>query len=125
LVGKRTNESGDVSFVFTDSARESEAKIFGAGKGAGVGGGAVSAGVLLGTEVSIEPLSNLPVRCAGAVGVPSFGIVRGPPGPLPGPILLFRDVPSLGSSSCTEIGVCSGCAIGNIAARKASNASIE
>jgi hypothetical protein len=125
LVGNRTNESGDVSFTFTDSARASEAKIFGAGKGAGVGGGAVSAGVLLGTEVSIEPLSNLPVRCAGGVGVPSFGIVRGPPGPLPGPILLFGDVPSLGSSSWTEIGVCSGFTIGNIAARKASNASIE
>jgi FAD/FMN-containing dehydrogenase len=55
LVGKRTKESGDVSFVFTDSARESEARILGAGKGTGLGGGAVSVGVLLGTEASMEP----------------------------------------------------------------------
>jgi hypothetical protein len=71
----------------------------------GLGGGEVSTGFSAGTELSIDPLSNFPVRWAGRTGVPNFGVVRGPPGPSFGPMLLFSDPPSLTSNNCTDIGV--------------------
>jgi hypothetical protein len=89
-----------------------------------LGVGAASTGLLLGTEVSLEPLSNLPLRWVGGVGVPSFGMARGPPGPLPAPMLLFEDPPSRISSNCTEIGVSSVLATGKVTARSASKKSI-
>src|SRR5262249_12413009 len=98
LVGSRTRESGEVSFALTVSCRVSVVKALGPGRTTGFGAGSGSA-VLLGTELSRDPVSSLPVRSAGGVGVPNLGSVRGPPGPLPRPMLLVSEPTLLTSSN--------------------------
>ena len=119
MVGNRTSESGEVSLSLTASARAFEANTLGPGKATGLGGGAASTGLSAGTAVSTEPLSIFPRRWAGATCVPNLGMVRGPPGPTLGPILLLLAPSSLASSNCTEIGGSSGLAIVKVAARSA------
>src|SRR5262249_34416296 len=108
LVGNRTSESGDVSFALTDSCRTSLAKTFGPGSATGLGGGALSTLALFGTDVSTDPVSSFPVRGAGGIGVPSFGRLRGPPGPLAGPMLLSTEPPLVTSAKFTAIGMSTG-----------------
>ena len=72
---------------------------FGPGSAGGFGVGAGSTFAAEGTALSSEPLSSLPVLSLGGTGRPNLGIVRGPPGPLPGPMLLLSEPPSRTSSN--------------------------
>src|SRR3989337_2065981 len=109
LVGSWTRESGEISFIAAGRGRPTSAKSLGFGRGGETFSGA-GVDSLLGVVFSNDPASSFPVRWRGISGEPSFGRLRGPPGPRSGPMLLSLDLPSPSSISFigTEIMFSSG-----------------